>query len=276
MKSVGYLLENYHIFHLRDTAGQERDYHYHDFNKIVIHLEGRVDYELEDVSYSLSPGDILLVRRHVIHKAHIDLSLPYERIILYVDTAYSRKLLASLGTDCFELAESTKHQLLTPEGGTKKALASVIEGLKLCREDESPEADILRDSLVSQLMVLLYRCQSSGALATPVKTEAEAVKNKSIAEALTYINNNLSSDLDVGTLSERVFLSRYHFMRLFKEETGETVHSYIRRKRLINAAILIREGEKAAEAAEKSGFTDYSAFHRAFKEEFNTSPGKFK
>ena len=43
-----------------------------------------------------------------------------------------------------------------------------------------------------------------------------------------------------------------------------------------NAARLIREGTPAAKAAADSGFTDYSAFHRAFRESFGMSPGKLK
>ena len=43
----GYLEENYHYFHLRDTAGQERDFHFHEFDKIVLLLSGRVEYAVE-------------------------------------------------------------------------------------------------------------------------------------------------------------------------------------------------------------------------------------
>ena len=53
----------------------------------------------------------------------------------------------------------------------------------------------------------------------------------------------------MDALAERVFLSRYHFMRLFKAQTGNTVHAYIRQKRLMNAARLIREGVSASKAA---------------------------
>lgn len=42
----------------------------------------------------------------------------------------------------------------------------------------------------------------------------------------------------------------------------------------MNAARLIREGMSAGKAAAESGFADYSAFHRAFRESFGTSPGK--
>ena len=65
-------------------------------------------------------------------------------------------------------------------------------------------------------------------------------------------------------------------MRLFKAQTGETVHAYIRQKRLLYAARLIREGEPANRAASEAGFTDYSAFYRAFRQSFGVSPGALK
>ena len=43
---AGYLRESYHYFHLRDTAGQERDFHFHEFDKVVLLLAVRVDYIL--------------------------------------------------------------------------------------------------------------------------------------------------------------------------------------------------------------------------------------
>ena len=102
----GYLLEHYHYFHLRDTAGQERDYHYHEFDKIVLLLAGRVDYAVESVTYALRPWDILLVKHHVIHKALIDKSVPYERIILYLDGGYFERLLPDAGLmNSFEQAD---------------------------------------------------------------------------------------------------------------------------------------------------------------------------
>ena len=47
-------------------------------------------------------------------------------------------------------------------------------------------------------------------------------------------------------------------------------------KRLLSAARLIRAGVPAAKAAADSGFGDYSAFHRAFRESFGVSPGALR
>ena len=56
VRQEGYLRERYHYFHLKDTMGQERDFHFHDFDKIVILLSGKVEYLVEDETYALSAG----------------------------------------------------------------------------------------------------------------------------------------------------------------------------------------------------------------------------
>ena len=100
--------------------------------------------------------------------------------------------------------------------------------------------------------------------------------DEKIRLALSYINENLAGDLSVDTLADRVFLSRYHFMRLFKLQTGSTVHAYVRQKRLLYAARLIREGMPVQQAAAECGFNDYSVFHRAFRESFGFRPAELK
>ena len=269
----GYLKENYHFFHLRDTAGQERDFHFHDFDKIVLLLAGRVDYSVEDVSYAMQPWDVLLVKHHTIHKAVIDRSTPYDRVIVYLDRRFFERTAPGAGLlDCFDWADRSGQYLLSPDDEQKKALAEAISAYEALIGDEQLGAQLLRDSCISRLLVHVNRLSVSAA--SPQR--GEQASDPKIAQTLSYINENLRGDLSVETLCERVYLSRYHFMRLFKAQTGLTAHAYVRQRRLIHAARLIREGMSAAQAAAESGFSDYSAFHRAFREVFGTSPGKIK
>ena len=266
----GYLEENYHFFHLRDTAGQERDFHYHEFDKIVLLLSGRVDYAVESVSYDLRPWDILLVKHHVIHKALIDKSVPYERIILYLDGKYFDRLLPGAGlTDCFETADRAGEYRLVPDAEQRAELEQTILAYEKAAADTRFGAQAMRESYILQLLVLIGRIN-----AAPQREEQRY--DPKIRQTLSYINENLGRELSVEQLSERVYLSRYHFMRLFKAETGSTVHAYVRQKRLLYAARLIREGTPANQAAEAAGFADYSAFHRAFRQSFGISPGQLK
>ena len=266
----GYLEENYHYFHLRDTAGQERDFHFHEFDKIVLLLSGRVDYAVESVSYTLRPWDILLVKHHVIHKALIDKSEPYERIILYLDGKYFDRLLPDAGlTDCFDTADRTGEYRLVPDAEQRAGLEQIFRAYEQAAEDSRFGAQALCDSYILQLLVQIGRIN-----AAPRREEQRF--DPKIRQTLSYINENLGRELSVDALAERVYLSRYHFMRLFKAETGSTVHAYVRQKRLLYAARLIREGSPANQAAEAAGFADYSAFHRAFRASFGISPGQLK
>lgn len=271
----GYLNENFRFFHLRDTAGQERDFHFHEFDKIVILISGSVDYTVEGTTYKLQPWDILLVRHHMIHKAVIDVSVPYERVIIYLDSAYLERFAPSSGLmDCFLSAEKNRFCLMRPEPDSIESLSGSIMRLEDAVKDTAFGAELMRGSSLIQLMVIINRIMQQGE--RPVSSVDESAGSGKIAPALSYINENLSSSMDIDELAAMCYMSRYHFMRVFKIQTGYTVHNYIRQKRLTLAAGLIREGMSAARAGAECGFSDYSAFHRAFKATFGVSPGKIK
>ena len=266
----GYLLEHYHYFHLRDTAGQERDFHFHEFDKFVLLIQGKVDYAVEDSLYTLRPWTVLLVKHHAIHRADIDRSVPYERIILYLDRQYFDRCLPEARLmDCFETADRTGQYLLVPDAQQRRTLADIIAAYERTASEGDYGAQAMRDTLVMQMLIQIGRMGAAG-------TEGERQYDPKIRRTLSYINENLSRELTVDSLAEQAYLSRYHFMRLFKAQTGSTVHAYIRQKRLLTAARLIREGVPASQAAAESGFADYSAFHRAFKDSFGVSPGQLK
>lgn len=290
----GYLVENYRYFHLRDTAGQERDFHFHDFDKLVIMLEGKVRYLMETEDYGLQARDILLVRHHCIHKALIDRSEPYERIILYLDRGWFGRMLPEAGLlDSFDRADRERRHLLQPDEAQWRELAALFR-----RFEENAGADAvsgaMRDTLIMQMLIAVARIApavragsdwaagavSQGAVGSAGAVSPGAVRpgavDGKITDTLSYIAENLTGDLSVDRLAERVWLSRYHFMRQFKTQTGQSVHAYIRQKRLLQAARLIREGASAAEAGQLCGFKDYSSFHRAFCDTFGCTPGKVK
>ena len=266
---AGYLRESFHYFHLKDTAGQELDFHFHEFDKLVILLEGSVNYLVEEQSYDLLPWSVLLVRHHAIHKAVIDRSCPYERIILYLDRQYFERAFPGAGLmDCFDHADRRRRCLLTATEEQLKELKAAVGAYEKAASDTRLGSQTMRETLIIQLLIHVNRLHE----AAPERLEARG--DPKVQEVLSYINEHFREELTVEALAERLYLSPYHFMRLFKAQTGSTVHAYVRQKRLMHAARLIREGTPAAKAAAESGFGDYSAFHRAFKESFGVSPGK--
>ncbi|WP_298904316.1 GyrI-like domain-containing protein [uncultured Psychroserpens sp.] len=101
---------------------------------------------------------------------------------------------------------------------------------------------------------------------------------KSINRALHYIENHLESDLSLDQISQIAHYSPYHFHRIFKVFTGETLNSYIARKRVEKASadLLHREHLTISELSTHYGFTSHSSFTRAFKKFYGVSPSNFR
>jgi len=230
----------------------------------------RVDYTVEGSTYALKPWSVLLIKHHTIHRALIDKSEPYERIIIYLDGKYFGRSMPGTGlTDCFDQADKSGEHLLRPTEQQRRAIAQVLADYERAAEDSGFGAEALRETYIIQLLIYIGRM-------TAAEGPGEKQYDPKIRRVLSYINENLGGELSVEQLAEQVYLSKYHFMRLFKAQTGSSVHAYVRQKRLLHAARLIREGMPVSKAAAESGFGDYSAFHRAFRESFGISPGSLK
>ena len=271
---AGYLNENYHYFHLQDTAGQERDFHFHEFDKLVYLISGSVDYIVEDVVYTLTPGSFLPVGHHSVHKAEIDKSCPYDRVIIYLDRKYFERIFPDMSlTRCFSDAVDRENRLILPEREELDRINRIISSYESIEKDTGPGSNAMRCTYIVQLLILL---NSAHEARSEKRKIPDSSYDEKIQSTLSYINENLKSELSVDMLAERVYLSRYYFMHLFKQQTGTTVHAYIRQKRLLHASRLIRQGCTAAQAAAETGFSDYSTFNRAFRDCFGFGPSELK
>ena len=267
----GYLNDDFRLFHLRDSAGQELDFHYHEFDKIVVFLSGDVTYHVEGVSYPLEPWDVLLVSHHLIHKPVIDPNDPYERVVIYLDPGFirSHSMKDADLSACFRLARRRQFALMRPEGEERENLKNLLAELERALADKGFGCELLARTRFLQLMIHLNRAMDRDH--TDRDREASHHDPK-IERALSYINEHLSEELSVDTLAGQVYVSKYHFMRRFKELTGCSVHQYITQKRLLAAARLLRSGVSAQSACVRCGFQDYSAFQRAFRRQFGMTP----
>lgn len=107
--------------------------------------------------------------------------------------------------------------------------------------------------------------------------EIQADYRNRINLVFEFIDNNLEADLSLNTVSEIAYFSPFHFHRIFKFVTGETLNEYVTRQRIEKSALdLLHKNITATELAHKYGFSDNSSFSRAFKKYFGISPTGFK
>ena len=91
-------------------------------------------------------------------------------------------------------------------------------------------------------------------------------------DAVKYIEENLSSDIDYSLAAQRACCSLYHFQRMFSYISGIPLSEYVRRRKMSLAAADIISGEKVIDTALKYGYSSPTAFNRAFKSVHGVAP----
>lgn len=98
-----------------------------------------------------------------------------------------------------------------------------------------------------------------------------------IKKSLEYIENNLDKKIELKDLADRVFLSKYHFHRIFHAVVGKPVAEYIRKRRLLKSADkLLNTNNKIVNIAFKYQFNSQEAFTKAFKRLYGMPPREFR
>ena len=98
-----------------------------------------------------------------------------------------------------------------------------------------------------------------------------------IENAVEYIETHLGEPLDLEQIASQCGYSRYHFHRMFVNITGMTVHTYVTRRRLTEAArLLVSTDRPILDIALSTGYETQRSFTVAFKALFHCSPHAFR
>lgn len=100
---------------------------------------------------------------------------------------------------------------------------------------------------------------------------------KQVRAGLDYIEVNLEFDLQMSDVANAAGLSQWHFQRIFKALTNETVKVYIRSRRLAKSLdkLLTTRG-RILDIALAAGYESQEAFSRAFKMSFGMTPNEYR
>lgn len=265
---------DFELQYKRDSYLKDVELHHHDFFEIYFLLSGDVTYLIESRICRVMPGDLLLISPRELHQVCIQPEMSvYERYVLWVDPKLIRRLSTAC-SDLFRGLDSNRpgygNQLrLKPED--RSVIQSLLDGLYREAKNEGYGADLLRESLLTQLLVTINRLVvQEGSHFEEDERTSEAVR-----QVINYVNLHYAEELSLDLLAEKVFVSKYHLSHEFNRQVGTSVYRFIQKKRLMIARQLLAQGKKPNDVYSACGFGDYAGFYRAFKTEYGVSPREY-
>ena len=98
-----------------------------------------------------------------------------------------------------------------------------------------------------------------------------------IEAVIDYIESHLDGKLELETVAEAVHYSKYHLHRLFTETVGMTIHDYVQRRQLTEAAkLLVFSDKPIIEIAFICGYESQQSFSLAFKAMYKSPPAEYR
>lgn len=100
---------------------------------------------------------------------------------------------------------------------------------------------------------------------------------KSIQTVIDYIESNLDGKLELEMIAEAVHYSKYHLHRMFTNTVGMTIHDYVHRRQLTEAAkLLVFSDRPIIDVTFICGYESQQAFSSAFKSMYKIPPAEYR
>jgi AraC-like DNA-binding protein len=125
--------------------------------------------------------------------------------------------------------------------------------------------------LVSTLHFILSKYGLTGTSAAGSRSQGRQV----VKEAKRLLASDLDQKLSLDLLAQIVGMSRFHFLRIFKENAGISPHLYRTLKRIELSKKLLSQGMLPAQVAFETGFADQSHFSNTFRRYVGATPRQY-
>ena len=235
--------------------------HYHDFFEVYYLESGKRIHVIEEDTYNLEAGQVVIFPPYVMHRSFGDTNVPFRRIIVYFkkDEINSPELLQ-------KLEKSAGVYII--DNNSKFIIQSIFNMiLKETGENNSFKDEYIK-TLVNLLMMTLLR------EGTP---KIPPVKQSRIEEVIKYIHTHYNENITLELLSQKFYISPYYLCREFKSNTNRTLVKYINITRIMNAKRRLLETDMSiTEVANETGFSNITHFNRVFKELEGKSPTSYR
>ncbi|MDR2918856.1 MAG: AraC family transcriptional regulator [Tannerella sp.] len=249
------------------------------FARIYLVTEGAAKLHLPECTYHLQPGHLYLIPPFTRHSYECDAFFSLYYIHIYEEPSPNRRILEDLiypvelkatHTDCLQV----------------KRLAQINPGRELKQYDPSAydnTPQLMQNINLHGQNPLHIIMETKGILFQLLSRFLEHAKDKytttdtRIRKTIRYIRKNIEKRITMEELTSICFISKDHFIRLFKKEMQITPVQYIHQKKIERAQLMLTTSNQAIkDIAYSLSFDNVYYFNRVFKRITGITPSEYK
>lgn len=234
--------------------------HYHNVLELNFITGGKCNYFIDEKSYDVEPGDIIIVPEGTLHKLN-SISDDLSYILIYCRKRH-------IPYSVIDYLKKIPYLYRNPN--ISNEIKNILDAIET--EFNNPD-DFSNNAILLHVQMLFFLLVRNLDTITPVKSNNVHVKG-----ILQYIQKNFSQNVTLEELSDVFSLSTEHISRIFKKETGFNFIEYLTTVRMHEAEKLLLADKKMpiSEIASKCGFNDSNYFSGRFKKLYKISPSQFR
>lgn len=258
----------------QDNTFNMHECHYHDVYEIYYLLEGRRNYFIQNRTYPVVKGDIVLINVHDIHKTMQSHHAAHERILIY----FQKEFLSGITQqeeninllECFSSDQKVIHLKVAEQAFVQSILLKMVD-----EDKKKPRGHMTYQKiLLAELLLFINRHMEQ------YKQENIAYNSqlhRKMSEIALYLMENYMNPISLKLVADKFYITPCHLSRAFKKTTGFTFIEYLNSIRIKEAQRLLKETRKSVmQIAEMTGFDSQTHFGRVFKGITGLSPLQYR
>ncbi len=238
--------------------------HAHEEYSLGVTLSGDQQFFSRGSLYTSRPGNVILFNPDDIHDGNAGGKEGLDYLMLYIPP---ETLIPYLKSSSWEGDADFRLRLLMSDNPSiHKALLRLSRSVRDGKEDP-----IYQEGRLFDLALALTEAEGAD-----IRVRPEGRPDALLKKAKDYIQSNIREDISLDALGRELDMSKFHFLRVFREQVGTTPYQYILSCRVEQARKALLGPQTVSDIAYEYGFADLSHFNRRFKAVFGVTPTRYR